>query len=215
MTGRLDQAFGRPNCARRIASPPAPIGDCASTTRTAAPIIGSMSTSDRSISGSFAEPLSHDTLFRWHRMLMAGRQDLAVIGGYRVGDEPMQVHSGPVHAPRVRFEAPYTPAVPHEMDRFVDWFNRTAMDSGDSLPALTRAGIAHIYFESVHPFEDGNGRIGRAISEKALAQGLQRPTLIALAGTILLRTRPITPLWVRQTGITRSPPGWPGSLESR
>ena len=138
---------------------------------------------------SFAEPLSHITLFRWHRMLMAGRQDLAVSGGYRAGDEPMQVLSGPVHAPRVRFEAPSAPAVPHQMDRFVDWFNRTAMDSGDSLPSLTRAGIAHIYFESVHPFEDGNGRIGRAISEKALAQGLQHPTLIALAATILLQRK--------------------------
>lgn len=138
---------------------------------------------------SFAEPLSHDTLFRWHRMLMAGRQDLGVIGGYRVGKEPMQVISGPVHSPRVHFEAPPASEVPQEMDRFVGWFNRTATDTGDALPCLTRAGVAHIYFESIHPFEDGNGRIGRAVSEKALAQGLQRPTLVALAATILLRRK--------------------------
>ena len=57
------------------------------------------------------------------------------------------------------------------------------------LPALTRAGVAHLYFESIHPFEDGNGRIGRAISEKALAQCLQRPTLTALAATILIHRK--------------------------
>ncbi len=57
------------------------------------------------------------------------------------------------------------------------------------LPAVTRAGIAHLYFESIHPFEDGNGRIGRALVEKALAQNLGRPTLIALAATILAKRK--------------------------
>jgi len=55
------------------------------------------------------------------------------------------------------------------------------------LAALTRAGVAHLYFESIHPFEDGNGRIGRVIAEKSLAQSLGQPTLIALAATILAR----------------------------
>lgn len=59
----------------------------------------------------------------------------------------------------------------------------------ESLPALTRAGIAHLYFETIHPFEDGNGRIGRAISEKALAQALGHPTLTSLAATILMRRK--------------------------
>ena len=71
----------------------------------------------------------------------------------------------------------------------MDWFNRTAPGGADALPALTRAGIAHLYFESIHPFEDGNGRIGRAISEKALAQSLGHPTLTALAATILLKRK--------------------------
>ena len=75
------------------------------------------------------------------------------------------------------------------MKRFVKWFNRTAPTGGEPLPALTRAGIAHLYFESIHPFEDGNGRIGRAISEKALAQSLGHPTLTALAATILVRRK--------------------------
>jgi len=75
------------------------------------------------------------------------------------------------------------------MSRFRDWFSRTSPSGSEPLPALTRAGIAHLYFESIHPFEDGNGRIGRAISEKALAQGLGRPTLTALAAVILARRR--------------------------
>jgi Fic family protein len=71
-----------------------------------------------------------------------------------------------------------------EMDAFVSWFNETAPSGKRALPALTRAGIAHLYFVSIHPFEDGNGRIGRALAEKSLAQDLGQPTLIALAYTI-------------------------------
>ena len=73
------------------------------------------------------------------------------------------------------------------MERFIAWFNRTAPGGKEPLPALTRAGVAHLYFESLHPFEDGNGRIGRAIAEKSLAQNLGQPSLIALAATILAR----------------------------
>jgi Fic family protein len=68
------------------------------------------------------------------------------------------------------------------MERFISWFNRTAPGREKPLSALTRAGIAHLYFESIHPFEDGNGRIGRAIAEKALAQSLGQPTLTAAGG---------------------------------
>jgi Fic family protein len=71
------------------------------------------------------------------------------------------------------------------MKRFIAWFNRTAPQGAEPLPAITRAGIAHLYFESIHPFEDGNGRIGRAIAEKAIAQGFGQPLLVALATTIL------------------------------
>src|SRR5450755_308172 len=99
----------------------------------------------------------------------------------------MEVVSGPVHAPRVHFEAPPSSRIPGEMARFVMWFNRTAPGGTEPLPALTRAGTAHLYFETIHPFEDGNGRIGRAIAEKSLAQSLGQPTLIVLAATILGR----------------------------
>ena len=73
------------------------------------------------------------------------------------------------------------------MAGFIDWFKRTAPGGTEPLPALTRAGAAHLYFESIHPFEDGNGRIGRAMAEKSLAQSLGQPTLIVLAATILAR----------------------------
>ncbi|MFZ0693017.1 MAG: Fic family protein [Alphaproteobacteria bacterium] len=138
---------------------------------------------------SFAEPLSDDMLFAWHRMLTAGRHDLKDIGRYRTHEEPMQVVSGAIHAPKVHFAAPPSLTVPAEMARFIDWFHRTAPNGAVPLPALTRAGIAHLYFVCIHPFEDGNGRIGRAIAEKALAQSLGHPTLTALAATILLKRK--------------------------
>jgi Fic family protein len=138
---------------------------------------------------SSGAPLTDTMIFGWHQMLVKGRADLIDIGRYRTGDEPMQVVSGPVHAPKVHFEAPPSSRVPAEMMRFMKWFNVTAPGGAEPLPALTRAGIAHLYFETIHPFEDGNGRIGRAISEKALAQALGHPTLTALAMTILIRRK--------------------------
>ena len=138
---------------------------------------------------SFAEPLSDEILFRWHRMVMSGSRNLKDVGRYRTGAEAMQVVSGAIDEPRVHFEAPPSSRVPSEMRRFISWFGRTAPDRDESLPALTRAGIAHLHFESIHPFEDGNGRIGRAIAERALAQNLGQPTLAALAATILARRK--------------------------
>jgi Fic family protein len=138
---------------------------------------------------SFAEPLSEETLFRWHRMVMSGSRNLRDVGRYRTGAEPMQVISGPIHEPKVHFEAPPSSRVPSEMKQFISWFGRSAPGGEEPMTALTRAGIAHLYFESIHPFEDGNGRIGRAIAEKALAQSLGQPALTALAATILARRK--------------------------
>jgi Fic family protein len=136
------------------------------------------------------DPLTEDQLFDWHRMVVAGRSDLRDVGRYRTSDEPMQVISGAPYAPKVHFEAPPSAGVGKEMARFIAWFNhswcnQTASGTGSALPALTRAGIAHLYFESIHPFEDGNGRIGRTIAEKALVQGFGQPVIIALARSIL------------------------------
>lgn len=134
-------------------------------------------------------PLDHQTLFAWHEMVMRGRRDLRQVGAYRTHPEPMQVVSGRLWEPKVHFEAPPSARVPQEMDAFCAWFNRTAPGGPEPLPALARAGIAHLHFESIHPFEDGNGRLGRVISEKALAQGPGGPALTALAVTILARQR--------------------------
>ena len=130
---------------------------------------------------TYDEPLEHQTLFNWHEMLTNGRRDLQDIGCYRTHKEPMQIVSGSFHEPEIHFEAPPSKDIPEEMSKFIAWFNET---NTNNIPMLLRAGIAHVYFESIHPFEDGNGRIGRAISEKVLSQGLGRPTLIALAQAI-------------------------------
>jgi Fic family protein len=133
---------------------------------------------------SFAEPLTHAMLHAWHAMVMSGQRGIQVIGGYRTHADPMRVVSGRIDKPAVHFEAPPSSRMREEMDAFVLWFNRTAPGGSGPLPALTRAGIAHLYFVSIHPFEDGNGRIGRAVAEKSLAQSLGQPSLIALAYTI-------------------------------
>ncbi|MBX3406613.1 MAG: Fic family protein [Phycisphaeraceae bacterium] len=138
---------------------------------------------------SFAAPLEHATLFAWHDMMMQGRRDLRDIGRYRTHADPMQIVSGRLDEPTVHFEAPPSARVPSEMARFIDWFNRTGPGGDEPLPMLARAGVSHIYFESIHPFEDGNGRIGRALVEKSLAQSLGQPTLTALAATILIRQK--------------------------
>lgn len=136
---------------------------------------------------SYAEPLSQDKLFQWHSLVTAGRTDLAVTGGYRTHTEPMQVISGYYGNTRVHFEAPPSAKVPGEMEQFIVWFNDTF--KRNHLPAITRAGIAHLYFVCIHPFEDGNGRVGRAIAEKALAQTFGEPTLIALSNAILQKRK--------------------------
>lgn len=138
---------------------------------------------------TFSKPLSKEMLTSWHKMIMKGRADLKDLGRYRKDVRPMQVISGPIHSLKVHFEAPPSKLVPKEMEKFINWFNRTAPNGPNTLPPITRAGLAHLYFESIHPFEDGNGRIGRAISEKVLLQYANLPALNALAATILLRKK--------------------------
>lgn len=127
---------------------------------------------------SFGAALTNDTLYHWHRLVCAGRTDLDVIGGYRTHNAPMQVVSGPLQKPVVHFEAPPSEQMAAEMTRFLEWFETC------DLAALTKAGLAHLYFVTIHPFEDGNGRIARALSEKALAQALGQPSLLALSRQI-------------------------------
>lgn len=125
---------------------------------------------------TFDRPLTHKMLFSWHRMLSNGRRDLKDVGCYRTHTDAMQVVSGSIHQPKIHFEAPPSEQMGSKMEELLEWFNGSR-----KLPALTRAGIAHLYFVCVHPFEDGNGRIGRAIAEKAIAQSIGQPSLTALA----------------------------------
>lgn len=133
---------------------------------------------------TYAEPLTHATLFRWHSMLLPHGRHLETIGAYRQHAEAMQIVSGRLDRPTVHFEAPPSEQVSSEMGGYLEWFNRTAPGANEPLLALTRAGLSHLYFESIHPFEDGNGRLGRALAEKSLAQNIGQPSLIALAFTI-------------------------------
>lgn len=128
---------------------------------------------------TYQSDLTHQQLHSWNEMLTRGRRDLLDIGKYRTHEDPMQIVSGRLDFPTVHFEAPPSLRVPKEMNLFVNWFN-----SSKVLEPLTRAGLAHLYFESIHPFEDGNGRIGRALSEKVLSQSLNGPTLIAISQVI-------------------------------
>jgi len=133
---------------------------------------------------SYEEELTEEKLFSWHRMLMKGSNGVQ-IGEWRSHSAPMQVVSGVMGKEKVYYEAPPSVKVPVEMKHFITWFNETAPGGKKEInkPAV-RSAIAHVYFESIHPFEDGNGRIGRAISEKALSQGVKRPILLTLSKSI-------------------------------
>ncbi|QAY80269.1 Fic family protein (plasmid) [Sphingosinicella sp. BN140058] len=132
------------------------------------------------IGKSFEDPLTEEMLCQWHRLVVAGRSDVDEVGRYRTDPSPMQVVSGPDHDRTVHYEAPPSSAVPHEMARFLLWFNA----SRENVPALTRAGLAHLWYETVHAFEDGNGRIGRSISQKALGQAIGAPPISMLSEII-------------------------------
>lgn len=134
---------------------------------------------------NYNQTLTHEQLFLWHKMISNGRRDLTDIGRYRTHEDPMYVVSGRLDSPKVHFEAPPSKTVSVEMDKFVSWFNQEhqKFNKQNILP-LAKAGIAHLWFVSIHPFEDGNGRIGRAIAEKSLAQSTLRPSLISLSSTI-------------------------------
>ncbi len=132
----------------------------------------------------FACNLSDKLLFEWHQLLMSGNKTINT-GQYRSHAEPMQIISGAIGREEIHFEAPPSAQVPSEMETFFEWFNATKPDGHSPIPnLLIRAAIAHLYFETIHPFEDGNGRIGRVIAEKAIAQGLKRPILMSLSSAI-------------------------------
>ncbi len=134
---------------------------------------------------SFAEPLSRKKLFAWHRMQLGSRAKHLRVGAWRTHAEPMQVVFGLIGKTKVHFAAPPSKRVPKEMEAFFAWFNATAPGGKQEIKrAPVRSAITHLYFESIHPFEDGNGRIGRALAEKALSQGLGYPVVLSLSKMI-------------------------------
>jgi len=141
--------------------------------------VGGLKAADRDVEGvvemmldatqRYAEPLTAERLFDWHAALFpTGRSGMRriAVGAWR--DDalgPMQVVSGPYGRERVHFEAPPANRLDREMAGFLDWFNHPA-----SLDPVLKAGVAHFWFVTVHPFDDGNGRIARAIADMTLAR---------------------------------------------
>ena len=122
----------------------------------------------------FGEPLKLERLHAWQAALFpTGRSGLHEIrvGALR-GDAPMQIVSGAIGRERVHYEAPPRERLDAEMKSLLVWFNKPPQD----LDGLLRAGLAHAWFELVHPYEDGNGRVGRALLDRALAQDENRAT---------------------------------------
>ena len=141
--------------------------------------IGALTPADRNVEGvvemmldatqKFVDPLTAERLFGWHASLFpTGRSGMTkiAVGAWR--DEKagaMQVVSGPMGHERVHYEAPAAPRLEAEMTAFLDWFNRD-----ESADLVLKAAVAHLWFVTIHPFEDGNGRIARAIADLLLAR---------------------------------------------
>lgn len=133
---------------------------------------------------SFDQPLSLAMLLEWHQLLMENAKHVNP-GNWRSGTAPMQVVSGTYGREVVHFEAPPSSQVPGEMERFVHWYNEPEFPlKGGAAQAVLKSSLAQLYFESIHPFEDGNGRIGRAIAEKAISESLGRPVMLSLSKII-------------------------------
>jgi len=140
--------------------------------------IGALTPADRNVEGivemmldateKYEEPLTPERLFSWHAALFpTGRSGMnkIAVGAWRTDKTgPMQVISGPIGHERVHYEAPKAAKLDKEMKALIDWFNANSID-----PVL-KAGIAHLWFVTIHPFDDGNGRIARAIADMALAR---------------------------------------------
>lgn len=146
--------------------------------------IGALKPADRHVEGivemmldgtlHYDQPLTAERLFSWHAALFpTGRSGMSriVVGGWRTDAAgPMEVISGPVGNEHVHFEAPAAPRLDSEMAAFLDWFNRPP-----AVDPVLKAALAHLWFVTVHPFEDGNGRIARAVADMALARSEGTP----------------------------------------
>lgn len=134
------------------------------------------------------QPLNHERLFNWHAAIFPmGRSGMypITVGAYRTGSEPMQVVSGAMGKERVHYEAPPSDAVPGMMDEFLDWVNR----DGDAMDPILKAAVAHLWFVAIHPFDDGNGRLTRTITDMLLARADGFPLRFYSMSAEILRER--------------------------
>ena len=146
--------------------------------------IGAVASASRNIEGivemtldatqDYDKPLTKERLFGWHASLFptgySGMRKIKIAAWRDDSKGPMQVVSGQVGHERVHFEAPSADRLEREMTLFLDWFNN---DDGTDL--VLRSGVAHLWFVTIHPFEDGNGRIARALTDMTLARSEQSP----------------------------------------
>ncbi|MEW8519043.1 MAG: Fic family protein [Candidatus Thiodiazotropha sp.] len=130
--------------------------------------------------------LKGELLGKWQSMAVTEQRYTSIVRGvYRNDPSPMQIVSGPYGREKVHYEAPPAIQVPDKMAKLIDWYNQTSPLGGDkAIPGIARAGIAHLWFEVIHPFDDGNGRVGRAVADHALSQSLGYPTTACLATAI-------------------------------
>jgi Fic family protein len=130
------------------------------------------------VRNTYTQPLTQTKILEWHNLLMGNNKRINA-GQWRKGTTPMLVISGSASDPKVHFEAPPSKSISKQMKGFIEWYNTSEISS-----PIIKAAIAHLYFVSIHPFEDGNGRIGRAIAEKALSQGFDNPILFSISKAI-------------------------------
>ena len=143
---------------------------------------------------AYRKPLDDDRLLRWQSALFPGGTSgihRIAVGKYREHADPMRIASGPVGREKVHYEAPSSARVPKEMRRFLKWWEdtRPGQSRKESMDGIVRAGIAHLWFETIHPFEDGNGRVGRALIDMALAQDVDSPQRFCSISRQLMRQR--------------------------
>lgn len=134
-------------------------------------------------------PLSLERILQWHQRLFPEGYTLfnPVIGGRLRGDEPMQVVSGRIDKPTVHFEAPSRDVLESELDVFIRWFNDSREDP--ALDPLLRAAITHLWFVTLHPLDDGNGRITRLLTDLALAQAERQSVRFYAMSVAILANR--------------------------
>lgn len=131
---------------------------------------------------NYQERLTEKTIKGWHQTLFNGSRYINA-GVYRQGNEPMQIISGAMGKEIIHYEAPPSAVIAQEMKQFIKWYNAFKTD-GNIQKAIVKTAIGHLYFESIHPFEDGNGRIGRALVEKCLAESLNRQIILSVSTAI-------------------------------